>query len=182
MKILSLASGLLSVLILTGCHARFAHPVNNNVYHKVAEEARDVQVFQGKPARSYTVVAVVDSFLSAEFTREVKRNQLLDLQRKAMEAGGDGLVELEALEEQREGMIIDPTLPSGTWKQGDFGLVFLRAKAVRFQTPEWEERQSTVKENTIEGLSQGLGQSLDLDSIEVQEAPKQEAQPNFPAY
>ncbi|MGF1572963.1 MAG: hypothetical protein ACFCU1_07810 [Sumerlaeia bacterium] len=169
---------LLSALsfVLVGCHSMHTYPVNDNIYHPVVASSQDVQVFRNTPARPYKVVAVVDSFLSVELTREIKRNQLLDLQQKAVEAGGDGIIELEALEETRTGMLLDPTLPTGNWKQGDFGLVFLRAKVVQFQDePEWEEEQAEGNAPQVVRSTTNREQLMDLDSLVViEKAPPAE--------
>lgn len=172
-----------SALLLAGCHAKQSHSVNENVYHPFVKNSSDVQVFRDTPARPYQVVAIVDSFLSVELTREVKRNQLLDLQAKAAAAGADGIIELEALEENRTGMLLDPTLPTGNWKQGNFGLVFLRGKAVRFQNePEWEERQAAGEPSQIVRSESNREILMDLDSLVVREkAPVAEAE-TLPAF
>lgn len=171
-----------SGLLLVGCHAKESHSVNENVYHPITQNPRDISVFTDAPNRPYQVIAVVDSFLSVELTREVKRNQLIDLQNKAAEAGADGLVEVEALEENRTGMVIDPTLPTGNWKQGDFGLVFLRAKAVRFQQePEWEDRKAAEATLGIDE-NDNLVNQMNLDSLVVKESPKIVEPDALPAY
>jgi len=166
-------------MILAGCQSSGIHRVDSDrVFHPVVADPSEISVFLNNPSSNYTPVAFVDSFVHVRLTDEIKADQLRDLQVKARDVGADAVIQLEQLEEKREGMVADPTIPFHAWKQGDYELYFLRGLAVRLdqsKEPEWEEEIASESKDAEMRISRTYNaESVSLDSIQLRTIPEEQ--------
>jgi hypothetical protein len=123
------------LLACSACGASRVHRIGEAEY-KGGGSPDSIRLFLGDVTRPYQEIAWVDSFSSVDRDREVKREQLGELRRRAAELGADAIIEIQSLKEQRRGMTPDPRTPFPAFQPADYELRFLRGKAVRFVATE----------------------------------------------
>lgn len=123
-------AGLLGMLVMTGCAGSRVEPLSDAVYAP-RTTPEQVRLYVGDISRPYREVAWIDSSSATSRHRDVRRNQLTQIRRRAAELGADAVIEIRSLEEQRRGLTSDPRAPVPAWQQSRTTLYFLRGKAVR---------------------------------------------------
>jgi hypothetical protein len=128
--------------------------------HPANPDPSSIRVFIGELNTDHSEIAYVHSFTSDNKRVATRREQMVDLQRRAAKVGADAIMDVQLLAEDHRGVTLNRTTPLRTPRQGEFQRFFLRGTAVRIApgetielpTEEPPETSEVLDEATIEAI------------------------------
>jgi len=108
------------------------HPANPN--------PSAIRTYIGELDTPHSEIAYVHSYSSDNKRVATRREQLVDLQKRAAKVGADAIMDVQLLAEEHRGVTLNRTTPLRTPRQGEFQRYFLRGTAVRLSPDEAPEQ------------------------------------------
>ncbi len=130
----SLPAALLA-LLLAGCGVTHVHRLTEEKFPRKSRDA-EVKLYVNKVPDKHVAIALINSFAAEKDSPEVRRKQLLDIQKKARSIGADAVMSIRRLENKGRGWVPDERIPFSAYKQGKFRQSFLRGTAIVYRDEE----------------------------------------------
>lgn len=130
-----LLSAILPALLLAGCGVQHVYPLTEEKFPRKGRDA-EVKLYVNKVSEKHVQIALINSFAAEEDTPEVRRKQLLDIQKKARGIGADAVMSIRRLENKGRGWVPDERIPFSAYEQGKFKQSFLRGTAIVYRDEE----------------------------------------------
>jgi uncharacterized protein YbjQ (UPF0145 family) len=110
--------------------------------HPANPDPSSIRLFIGELNAEHSEIAYVHSFTSDNKRVATRREQMLDLQKRAAKVGADAIMDVQLLAEDHRGVTLNRTTPLRTPRQGEFQRFFIRGTAVRIAPGETIELPS----------------------------------------
>ena len=167
---------LLAALVFAGCTSTKVYRLTEEQF-PATQNPEDVRLFLGQVQRPHVRIAHVNSYLDRDKTVATKREQLEDLRRRAARLGAEAVVSVRLLREKHRGYELDPTVPFGALRQGQYDLYFLRGTAIRFVSQE-EEAQGIGEYGEYPATTFDVDVIPEVETSDPREENLPEPQPN----